>query len=136
MIARGTGETGFTLIEMLVSLAILAIALGVLFAAFSQDMTRQRLTEDETAARVEAQSMLARSLADPPRAPGHVSGETADGLHWTLSVTPYGGIEDQKAWTFTPIQVTARVDWSVDGRGRSLSLTTLRVMPRPKGDSP
>jgi general secretion pathway protein I len=136
MIARGTGERGFTLIEMIVSLAILSIALGVLFAAFSQDMTRQRLTEDETAARVEAQSVLARSLADPPRAPGRASGETADGLRWTLSVAPYGGIEDQKAWAFTPMQVTARVDWSVDGRDRSLSLTTLRAMPRAKGDAP
>jgi type II secretion system protein I len=136
MTTRRPDEDGFTLIEMIVSLAILSIALGVLFAAFSQDMTQQRRIKVETAARLEAEALLARNLVDPATAPGRTAGETADGLRWTLTVSPYGSAEDRKAWAFAPAQVTARVDWAIDGRAHAVSLSTLRIMAPPAEDTP
>ncbi len=117
-------ESGFTLIEMIVALAILSLSLGVLFGGFSQALNRSRLNAAQMNARVLAQSLLAQAGAAGPQ-----QGVTADGLSWTLRLAPFGSADDAKAWHPAPVQVTATVSWTSGGEQRSLSLTTLRFAP-------
>jgi len=54
---------GFTLVELLVSLAILSVALAVLFGAISSSLDRTRKERDEASATSLVQSLLARGSA-------------------------------------------------------------------------
>ncbi|MEI9988940.1 MAG: type II secretion system protein [Rhizomicrobium sp.] len=119
-------EVGFTLIEMIVSLAILSIALGVLLAAFSQDLDRQQLSRKQTEARLFATALLDESTSAGAENPIAKQGVAGDGLSWSLGVAPYGSDADRKAWRFAPAQVTATVQWRMNGRAYGLSLRTLR----------
>jgi general secretion pathway protein I len=126
-------QRGFTLIEMIVALAILSVALGVLLGAFSQDMDHQRLTRAQMHARMLAQSLLEQSNLRDQVQPGTRHGVTQDGAIWAVTVAPYGTDEDRKAWPGLPVQVTATVDWSLDGHAHRVSLTTLRMAPQSGG---
>ena len=54
---------GFTLVELLVSLAILSVALAVLFGAISSSLDRTRKERDDAAATSLAQSLHCLSVA-------------------------------------------------------------------------
>lgn len=114
------GDAGFTLIEMIVALAILSISFGVLLAAFSAHMNRVALNQSEDGARQLAVSLLAsESDHETTR-----HGQTRDGYTWDISTQPYGSPADRLAWRFSAEQVTVTVSWSAD---HHVSLSTLRV---------
>src|ERR1700678_4212390 len=69
------GEAGFTLIEVLVSLTILSISLGVLLAIFLQGLDRAHESRDEASARALAQSLLAQAKAADNPAIGGSAGK-------------------------------------------------------------
>jgi prepilin-type N-terminal cleavage/methylation domain-containing protein len=126
-------EDGFTLVELLVSLAILAVALGVLFGAISSALDRTRKDRDDALAGALVQSLLARAGTDRAIHPGEDGGTYSNGMQWQLTVAPYGNGDDTKAWNMTAYSVRATVSWSDNGNARSKSLTTLRLLaPPPK----
>jgi prepilin-type N-terminal cleavage/methylation domain-containing protein len=127
MTARG--EEGFTLIEMIVSLAILAIALGVLFGAFSQEFERQRLSAKQMQARTLAQSLLDESRGGAQ--PGTRDGVSPEGFSWRVTASPYGDAVARKAWRFAAALVTADVRFDLDGAEHHVTLTTLRAEAPP-----
>jgi general secretion pathway protein I len=122
-----TRDDGFTLIEVLVALTILALSLGVLFGIFSQGLARTRETERETQARMLAQSLLAETAATPPSSFGETDGTSNGGLSWQLKVSPYPQHDDQNAQLHAAI-VSATVEWQGSGAPRSLTLTTLHLV--------
>ncbi|MGH6876413.1 MAG: type II secretion system protein [Rhizomicrobium sp.] len=127
-------QEGFTLIEVLVALTILSISLGVLLAVFTQGLDRARESGNEAAARVLAQSLLvqARTAANPTV--GSSAGKSV-GLIWRLQVLPYGSADDRAAWQENAAQIVATVSWRGDGGMRSISLSTLRLLPKPESSS-
>lgn len=128
--ARGDvrrSSAGFTLIEMIVALAILSLSLGVLFSGFSQALDRIRFNHAQMAARLLAQALIAESGTNALKL-GIAHGIASDGLIWNVAVVPFGSPMEQKAWSPTPAQVTATVTWSENGTEHSLSLTTLRFL--------
>ncbi|HXC56389.1 MAG TPA: prepilin-type N-terminal cleavage/methylation domain-containing protein [Rhizomicrobium sp.] len=127
-------EQGFTLVELLVSLAILSIALAVLFGAISTSLDRTRKSRDEALAASLVQSLLVRAGNDRPLAPGETSGVYSNGFRWHLSVRPYGNADDAKAWHLSAYLVRATVAWPGQAQGRTL--TTLRLVPPPPAPQP
>jgi len=65
---RRKRQRGFTLIEIIVALAILAVALGALFQAFSTGLRATTVTDRQAAAVMLAQSLLDRIGQDIPLA--------------------------------------------------------------------
>jgi len=123
------GQAGFTLIEVLVALSILSISLGVLLAVFLQGLDRARESRDEASARVLAQSLLVQAkMADNP-AIGGSAGKTNNFL-WRLQVLPYGTAKDQASWQEGAGLIVATVSWRGAGGMRSISLSTLRLLPK------
>lgn len=122
-------EPGFTLIEMVVALAILAMVLGALFQSFSSGLRTMGVAEQHLKAALIAESTLAR-YADRNLLlePGE-TGET-DGFGWSAQVTPMQD-EDLPQPPDVPWQAY-RVDVTVSWPpGRSIRLSSVRLGAPP-----
>jgi general secretion pathway protein I len=123
---RSAAQSGFTLIEMLVALAIVGLSTGILFKVISDNLDRAHHAQDEAAAAAIVQSLLAQSQAGTPQpAAGH-----AGAFAWKLDVQPYAGAEYRLSWPVDAVTVRATVSWRDGGVAQSRSLTTLRVTPK------
>jgi general secretion pathway protein I len=108
----GDGEDGFTLVEVLVALAILGISFAALFSAFSASLDRTRQTSDASRALLEAQSLMDRLGADFPLEAGTFRGTTEDQqMGWTIKTVTFGTTEDRSAWPVAAYSVTVTVHW-------------------------
>lgn len=123
-------EQGFTLIEVLVALTILAISLTVLFSIFGHSLARHNETQSRMAARAIASSLLAQAEVAKSLSPGESTGSVKPDLSWRLNVLPYGSQKDQESWPGTAVEISATVTWGDRGPGQTLTLSTLRLLPK------
>src|SRR4051794_20031968 len=72
---RARADSGFTLIEVVVALAILALSLSVVFAAMSNGTLRVSQADAATKAGSLVQSLLARAGAEGPLREGRADGQ-------------------------------------------------------------
>jgi general secretion pathway protein I len=93
---RKNGEAGFTLVEVIVALAILALSLSVLLGAISNTAWRSAQAEKLVRAGLLGQSLLARVGTEIPMREGETIGEFSGGFRWRLIAQPY---EDSVART-------------------------------------
>ncbi len=132
MTSRRT-ETGFTLIEMLVALAIVALSMSVLLRIISDNLERARRARDEAAALSLAQSLLAQANTGVPQT-GVSTGRFGNGFFWRLQTESYGTAASRNNWPVDAVAITATVSWHEADDTGSKTLTTLRVIP--KGTTP
>jgi general secretion pathway protein I len=123
-------ESGFTLPEVIVALAVAALALSGLFDLVSEGLNRTGQAEAMAEAGSLAQSLLARPGSELPIAPGTTTGEFSNGYRWRLQVAPYGDAGDQRAWPVAAYTVSAEISWGTVPQQRSLLLSTLRLAPK------
>lgn len=143
--------TGFTLIEVLAAIALLAIAFAIGLGALGKSAQNAAHAVALDTAVERAQSLLAeQGLATPLKAQT-TSGSFADGSHWTLRIhllprpTPRaggdaagdtlaqaspGGAMVAQAAAIDLYQLDVSVDY---GAGRVLRLATLRAQAAPEG---
>jgi len=121
------GERGFTLIEVLVAFAILAVGLGFLMHVIANVVGRTAEADLRVGALQVAQSLLDRVGVDVPLADGPSEGESADRYHWQLQIEPYGEEEDRQNWPVAAHRVTVTVAWGDHG---GLMLSTLKLGPK------
>lgn len=119
---------GFTLVELLVSLAILAVALAVLFSAISGSLDRTRKGRNEALAASLVQSLLTRAGTERPLAAGESAGVYSNGFRWRLVVRPFGNNDDAKARHVAAFAVQASVSWQEGEQTRSKTLSGLRIV--------
>lgn len=127
---------GFTLLEVLVAVAILAVALGVLLQTFSTGLRSVASAERRTIATLLAESKLAAIGIETPLEAGETSGEFERGYRWLATVRPYlepgraNGDAAERGAARVPeaFEVVVTVTWSRGLRGQgSVSLATLRL---------
>jgi general secretion pathway protein I len=129
MSARGR-SAGFTLIEVLVALAIVGLSLGAIATTFGNSLTAHETTADAEAALALAEEQLALAAASPR--PGNAGGSFAGRFAWRTTVAPYD--DGDKAADLThslPVlyRVAISVAWRDGRRSRELALSTLRLGP-------
>lgn len=119
-------NAGFSLIEMVVAVAIMAMSLGALYQA-SGGATRTMGMSEKSAYAVE----LARSLRDlhavvPPEGT-NAQGRTDGGFSWSVSVTPWDVSSESplEPWQLQRLQVEVR--WQDGARERSFALESVAV---------
>jgi general secretion pathway protein I len=123
------GARGFTLLELLIALAILGVGLTVLLAAFSRGLARSGEDQAEFAARAVASAVLSQTLANPDIAVGESDG-TSSGYIWRVTTIPYGTADEQAAWQGRMAEVQVTVTWRESRRTRTIALTSLRMISR------
>jgi general secretion pathway protein I len=121
-------QDGFTLVEVLVALAIVVLSFAVLFKVISSNLDRTREVRDQTAVASLLQSLLAQSAAAPQ--PGVTRGVFAGGYAWRVAVTPYVGEDERSEWPVDAVNVAATVSWRDGGHVETRALSTLRVLPK------
>lgn len=125
---------GFTLIEILVAFAILAVSLVALFHAFSDGLAATGRVEKLSTAVLLARSTLERVGTEIPLVEGSRVGDFPGGGHWIVEVgrSSLAGEAPLSVATVTPYEVRVRV--ALPG-SKPVELTTLRLGPASR-DAP
>lgn len=121
---------GFTLLELLVALAILAGGLALVLAAFSQALDRSRQEARENAAVALESALLAQAMARPDGPPAEADGNT-NGYSWRVVSEPYGSPADRSAWALAAVTVRVTVSWHDGLAVRRIAVSSLRLLPKP-----
>ena len=131
------GDSGFTLLEVLVAFAIAAPALAVLYrgGAESIEITRTAASYQQAISR--AQSRL-DALADGALAAGEQGGDDGGGFRWRTRIAPIAMMAPSRSTAprgspysagVTLYTVSVEVSWSGIHGLRTLALNTRRLGP-------
>lgn len=118
---------GFTLIEALVALAIIAVVLGTIGSVIATTVKGTRAIDQHLALAGTAETLLADLPARSLLKPGRQSGELA-GSRWRVDVAPMnvaGG--DPATDRFVPLAVNLRLQRA---DGSAIQITTVKLVPR------
>jgi general secretion pathway protein I len=130
-------ERGFTLIEVVVAFALLALVLVTGFEVFATGMARAGDLADRSQALAIAQSRIAATGTEEQFREGQTQGDSEDRrFRWTTLVTRSDEGQDPSRpvqAAFILFRVDVRVDWRTgSGRDQSIALSTLGLGQRPQ----
>ena len=143
------GSAGFTMIEVLVAIAVLAVVLGAIGAVVGNTVRTIRSVDRRLPLLETAQSLIAALPARDALQPGTQTGTSGD-FRWRIDavllnitvpdnaaaalstaatgVPPAAGASPKVNWV--PLAITVRVQGS---EGPPVRLDTVRLIPRPRG---
>ncbi|MFZ5997471.1 MAG: type IV pilus modification PilV family protein [Nitrospirota bacterium] len=120
---------GFTLLEVLVALSILAMALVMIMQLFSADMRSITASEDYVAATIKAEALMREVLDDPELKEQVWNFQTEDG--YAVDVAVKKDLEDRtEKLNVELLDVTLTVRWKKGIKDRSLSLHTMKLIEK------
>jgi len=134
-------QRGYSLLEVIVAFALLALALTLLLGSLSGAARQVHGADLRSRATLHAQSLLAATGIDAPLQLGRTQGDWDDGRYrWDLQVEPY---VDARTTALQPAaaapatgptlaQLTLQVRWG-EGEGERLQWRSLRLLPSPPG---
>ena len=125
---RRTSAAGFTLVEVLVGLAVAAVFLPVLFGIFQSGLRGAGQVAGSDMAILLAESKLATVGVESAIEEGRRSGRFANGFSWEVFVRPFRPDPDRTqgdVYRLWEVTIVVRHDDRPDAR--SVSLTTLRL---------
>jgi general secretion pathway protein I len=123
--ARRRHEAGFTLLEVLVALAVVAVSLAAIGSLVATNIRGTR-TIDQRLALVETTRAILTGLPDREQlVPGNSTGEIAD-HRWRLDVLPFAApfVDPHRPTPWLPQAVVVRVQ---SPSGQILRLDTVRL---------
>jgi general secretion pathway protein I len=120
------GSAGFTLLEALIAIVILALSLSALMQLYGTGLRGVAKIDEHLRARLLAQSVMAELSHDRRLRPGSRQGRL-DQFVWTLSVTRFddGEPAPQQPGPWTLHRLALTVSWS---QGRRIELQTWRML--------
>jgi general secretion pathway protein I len=116
-------EAGFTLLEVIVALAILAAGLLGLIELLSGSLRLSGGARDSTAASLYASQRLEEALLEPSPAEGEESGLFGEKYRWMVQTSFLPEEEDRP---FKPIRIQVTVRWDDGERERAVSVAATR----------
>jgi general secretion pathway protein I len=127
-------QHGYSLIEVIVAFALLALALTLLLGTLSGASRQVRWSADAGRAALHAQSLLDTVGVGEPLQPGQSEGEFDDGRYrWSLQVSPWSepvpaGVPQAIGGDHL-LEVVLTVRWGEGGPRERLRLQSLRLVP-------
>jgi general secretion pathway protein I len=125
------GNAGFTLIEVLVAIAVLAVVLGAIGAVVGNTVRAIRSVDRRLPLLETAQSLIAALPTRDALQPGTQTGTSGE-FRWRIDAVLLNPNvpDDAKAAKWMPLAITVRVQGD---EGPPLRLDTVRLIPRPPG---
>lgn len=123
--SRKHRQSGFTLIEAVVALAILALSLGVVYESFGWSLRRTTGVEKREAAWLTAQSLLASIRGRQFLQEGSEQGDGAAGLKWQTHIAPGTAAVDPRS-PIKAFEVIVDVSWG-SGQAQRVSLRSVET---------
>ncbi|NOZ68966.1 MAG: type II secretion system protein [Deferribacteres bacterium] len=119
-------EAGFTLIEVIVAMAILSITFVLIMQLFSSGLRASRTSCDFTRAVVHAKDKMEELSGEPVQE----SGEFEDGFKWETEVQAYKELEEAG---LNLLEIKVKVSWAdALNKERSVELTSLKLVENEK----
>jgi len=125
---------GYTLIEVLIAMTILALSLTVIFRIFSGGLNKIDIASDYAQAVMVAESVLAASGNTQTLQAGVSNGSLFEKYRWVRTVTPYHA-PGEPSFDDLPLhvyRVSVDVAWPARRGERSLNLSTLKLTARQR----
>ncbi|MEK6527784.1 MAG: prepilin-type N-terminal cleavage/methylation domain-containing protein [Nitrospirota bacterium] len=121
---------GFTLIEVMVAMAIMAISLVVVMQLFSASLKISRLSGDYTRAIVHAKGKMEELSIKP----GQGTGVFEDGFKWESEVQPYEDIKEElETLDVNLLKIKVKIIWSgKSNKQESIEMASLRIIQEDK----
>ena len=123
------GEEGFTLLEVLVSLAIMAIAVVVLFQVFSANLRAIGASADYVSASVRAEARMREILDNAKLAEGAWSETTAEGYGMDIVVAETLN-QRTELLPVRLLDVSLTIRWKRGLKEKSMTLRTVKMTGR------
>ena len=133
-ITRAQRQRGYTLIEVVVAFALLALAMTLLLGTLSGAARQVRWSADAGRATLHAQSLLDQTGVGEALQPGRRNGEFEDGRYrWSLEIVPYVDIAQAAQAGVDPaaprlLRLVLTVQWRDGGPRERLQLQSLRLV--------
>lgn len=119
-------NNGYTLIEVLTAIMVLAISILVILQLFSGSLKAVRLSEDYTRAIYYAQEKMETLLIQDDKLESEYQGQYSDGYDWVAFVSPHMS-EEEKINGQALLEITVRVSWSEGHKKKMYELKTLKI---------
>lgn len=119
---------GFTLFEVLVSMAILSIAIVVILQLFSANMRNISVSDRYVKATIKAEAMM-REVLDSELKEGSYNQRTDDGYDVSISIKE-GDDERIRNLPVKLLDISLKVKWSDGIKERLIELNTMKVVAR------
>ena len=130
---------GFSLLEILIAFAIMAVALTIVLRIFGSGVNSAVVSEDYTLAVQIAESLMARTGVETPLQAGEWSGNEADKYDWRVIVSPlllptqarprFANDEANEEKPLQLMRVQVEVSWGEDTpQQRVLALQSLKLL--------
>ncbi len=100
-------DSGFSLLEVVVALAIFGMGILIVLGLFSGGLRSARVTEESTRAVIHAREKMAVALLRAELSEGTTAGTTDDGFKWSVEVSRPDFAEDYGP--FNVLKVVTRV---------------------------
>jgi general secretion pathway protein I len=124
---RARGDDGFTLVEVIVAIAILSVGLSVTLGMTSGSVRQLGKAKKVAEAGALAQSLLARVGTELHVKEGESNGQFPNGYAWRLKISKYGDAAERERWPVGAYVVSAQIEWEDHEEKRDFALTTLRL---------
>jgi len=123
-------EAGFTLVEVIVALAILSAGLSLLLGLISNSLRQTASAQRMAGAGSLAQSLMAEVGTDLAIRAEVRDGQYPNGYRWHLKMQPYDSTRDNEDRPVGLYSISAEVEWDEGTERRFYALTTLRLGPK------
>jgi len=121
-------EGGFTLVETLVSMMILAISLAVLLQLFSGGLNSSRLADAYTRAIFHAREKMEEVLISNRLAEGTTEGDFGDGYKWQVRIAMRVPPEDEiPKLPIDTFEISIVIGWLEGNREKQFELNTRKI---------
>lgn len=116
---------GFTLLEVIIAIAIMGISIALIMQLFSGGLRSGRVSRDYTMAVIHAKEKMEEMLISPAAG----AEDFDDNYKWQTEISPYISAEkgDSKL-----IKISVKVSWNAPGKDRSIELATLKAAPEER----
>jgi len=130
------GNRGFTLIETLIAISVLAISIVVLLQLFSGGLKSSKLSDEYTRGIFHAREKMDEILLAAELNEGVIDGKFDDGFRWSAEAR-HLDIEEAKdvRLPFRAFNIDVNVMWDADGREKHFTISATKLV-KPGKDNP